>query len=90
MDDTTGKGARGALPAEAIEVEQLVGLFDAERGSGVLWSPAEFNEFAPRALTEAEMQRVRSLRAALFSQWSAVTPGQKLELRFEAPAAAAS
>jgi len=31
VDDTTGKGARGTLPAEAVEVERIVGLFDAER-----------------------------------------------------------
>src|SRR3984957_14106051 len=34
VDDTTGKGARGPLPGEAGEVEQIVGLFDSERGSG--------------------------------------------------------
>src|SRR5580693_10474042 len=38
LDDTTGKGARGVLPAEAIEVEKIVGLFDSERASSVLWS----------------------------------------------------
>jgi len=65
--DTSGKGARGALPAEAIEVERVVGLFDFERGSGVLWSVEEFNDFAPRAFTVAEIQRVRALRGALFT-----------------------
>ena len=88
--DTTGKGARGALPAEAVEVERIVGLFDAERGSGVLWSPEEFNEFAPRALSDAEIQSVRTLRAALFHQWFAIAPCQKLELKFELTSAASS
>src|SRR5712675_408963 len=37
VEDTTGNGARGPLSAEAIEVERIVGLFDAERGSGALW-----------------------------------------------------
>jgi hypothetical protein len=83
VEDTTGKGARGALPAEAIEVERIVGLFDTERGSGVLWTAEEFNEFAPRPLTDTEIQAVRSLRAALFEQWFAVPPGQKLELNFK-------
>jgi hypothetical protein len=82
VDDTTGKGARGALPAEAVEVERIVGLFDSERASGVLWTAEEFNDFAPRALTDAEIQKVRALRAALFRQWSAIAPGQKLELKF--------
>jgi len=31
VDDTDGKGPRGPLPAEAVEVEYLVGSFDAER-----------------------------------------------------------
>jgi hypothetical protein len=30
LEDTTGKGARGHLPGEAIEVERIVGLFDSE------------------------------------------------------------
>ena len=83
VDDTTGKGARGALPAEALEVEKIVGLFDAERASGVLWSAGEFNTCAPRSLTDAEIQEVRALRSALFRQWSSVAPGQKLELKFD-------
>jgi hypothetical protein len=82
VDDTTGKGARGVLPAEAVEVEKIVGLFDSERASSVLWSAEEFNTFAPRALTDTELQKVRALRAALTRQWSAVAPGQKLELKF--------
>ena len=46
IDDTTGKGKRGSLPAEAIEVERIVGLFDTERGSGAIWTVEEFN-FSP-------------------------------------------
>src|SRR4051794_36236340 len=34
--DTTGKGSRGALPEEALWVEHLVGMLDAERAGGVL------------------------------------------------------
>jgi hypothetical protein len=81
--DTTGIGARGALPAEALEVEKIVGLFDSERASGTLWSAEEFSSFAPRKLTEAELQKVRARRSGLFHQWSAIAPGQKLELSFE-------
>src|SRR5215470_7938977 len=36
IEDTTGKGKRGALPAEAGEVEYIVGSLDGERGSGVM------------------------------------------------------
>jgi hypothetical protein len=82
IEDTTGKGTRGALPMEAVEVEQIVGLFDAERGSGTLWAPQEFNQFAPRPLTAEEILGIRSTRAALFRKWAETSPGQKLELTF--------
>ncbi len=87
IDDTTGQGTRGGLPAEALEVEQIIGLFDSERGSGVLWDSEEFNQFAPRTLTGTEIQSVHTLRAALFQQWFAIPPGQKVELKFELPVA---
>jgi hypothetical protein len=83
VDDTTGNGARGALPAEALEVERIVGLFDAERASGSHWSAEEFNTSLPRPLRDAEIQKVRDLRAALFGRWSAIAPGETLELTFE-------
>ena len=82
LEDTTGKGTRGPLPEEAIHVEQLVGLFDTERASGLLWTAEEFNQYAPRPLTEAEIQRVRALRGALFQQWFAIAPGERLQLIF--------
>jgi hypothetical protein len=82
LDDTTGKGTRGSLPAEALEAERIVGLFDAERASGQLWSCEQFNESAPRQLTSAEIQRVRALRSDLFQKWSLVNPGDKLQLTF--------
>ena len=82
IEETTGKGRRGSLPAEAIEVERIVGLFDSERASGVLWSAEEFSGIAPRAVTEAEVGSVRALRSCLFSEWAAVAPGRWLELRF--------
>jgi hypothetical protein len=80
VEDTTGKGARGPLPAEALEVERIVGLFDSERGSGGLWTVDEFNAFSPRPLSEADILRVRSVRGELFRRWSGVATGQKLEL----------
>jgi hypothetical protein len=49
----------------------------------VLWSADEFNTFAPRALTDAEIQKVRALRSVLFRQWSSIAPGQKLGLKFD-------
>ena len=86
IEDTTGKGTRGALPPEAGEVECVVGLFDAERGSGALWSAEEFKMFAPwklsRALNDEAIQAVRARRAELFRQWSDVPVGGVLELRY--------
>jgi hypothetical protein len=82
VEETTGKTPRGPLPSEALEVERIVGLFDSERASGTLWSCAEFNEHAPRPLTEAEIHAVRRTRAEVFEQWFAVAPGQRLELEF--------
>ncbi len=86
IEDTTGKGARGPLPDEAGEVESVVGLFDSERGSGTLWTPDEFAQFAPRRLTrkldEAAIRRVRSSRGELFRRWAGVEIGGKLELEY--------
>jgi len=82
IEETTGKGGRGPLPAEAGEVEKIVGLFDSERGSGILWTAEEFNEFAPCAISDSDIEQVRSLRSVLFKQWFELPPGEKLELIF--------
>lgn len=82
VEDTTGKGARGALPEEAVAVERVVGLFDSERGSGTCWTLEEFNEFSPLRLTAAQIDAIRARRAGLFRQWSATAAGEKLELTF--------
>jgi hypothetical protein len=83
MTDIGGKGERGPLPAEATEVERIVGVFDSERNCGAFWTTEEFNSFAPRPLTDEEIGKVRTLRAALFQRWAAITPGRALELQFE-------
>ena len=91
--DTNGKGTRGPLPSEAIEVEMLVGGFDGERALGISWSAEEFNDMqalkasggdmvAPRKLLAEELDRVRVRRAELFRQWAATPAGGKLELTF--------
>lgn len=83
--DTSGKGPRGPLPEQALEVERIVGVFDSERASSALWTAEEFKEFGPRALSDTEIGRVRAARAALFKKWSEVSPGQTLSLEFNAP-----
>jgi len=91
MDDITGKGVRGKLPLEAVEVEGIVGLFDAERACGANWTADEFNAFARnraeegapvRILTDEEIARIRACRHELFARWSAIKTGEKLELEF--------
>lgn len=87
IEDTTSKGSRGPLPPEALEVEQMVGLFDTERGSGVLWTTDEFNQYAPRPLTLAEIQNVRAARGRWFHEWFALPAEGTLKLTFELPGA---
>jgi hypothetical protein len=82
IEDTTGKGARGPLPSQTTDVEKVVGLFDSERGAGVLWTAAEFNQFSSLPLTEVQIQAVRTLRGSLFQQWFGLPSGQTLELKF--------
>lgn len=85
IDDTTGKGSRGPLPREAAEIESIVGLFDAERGSGALWTLGEFQEFggpATQRLTSEKIAAIRKRRGELFAQWAEVPPGGVLELSY--------
>ena len=91
--DTTGKGARGPLPAEAMLVERLVGLLDVERASHARWTATKFAEQLAsvgvdprdgrgRALTDDALARVRARRADHFARWHALEPGATLALRF--------
>jgi hypothetical protein len=65
-------------------VEKIVGLLDTERASGTLMYVQEFNQLAPRTLTQAELDAIRKLRAELFEKWSAVKAGEALKLTFRA------
>ena len=91
--DTTGKGARGPLPEEAVEVEYIVGALGSERAGDVACSAAQFNEQAslfaqtrglpaPRALTDDELNRVRTRIYELCAQWSELAPDSTLQLPF--------
>ena len=84
IEDTTGKGARGGLPVEAIDVERVVGLFDTERAGMVIYTAEEFNEHSPRPFQTEDLARVRKLRSELFTKWFAVEAGGVLELEFRA------
>ena len=91
--DTTGKGARGPLPDEAIEVEYIVGSLGAERAGDSTCTAEEFNQLAsvfaktrerpePRPLTDPELTRVRSRIHELLTRWKALPRGATLELAF--------
>ena len=93
LEDTTGKGTRGPLPAEAVEVEHLVGSLAAEAAGGEMWTADEFNQYAEiqakssgraaaRRLSAEDLSRVKARRAELFSRWFALPPGETLELNF--------
>ncbi|HUR91775.1 MAG TPA: hypothetical protein VMY38_03790 [Gemmatimonadaceae bacterium] len=93
--DTSGKGARGRLPPEAILVEHMVGLFDTERVGGAPPLTAdEFNKIladlassgridSPPVVTAAQLQAVRARISELYERLAALQPGNALELSFE-------
>ena len=93
IEDTTGKGQRGRPPAEATEVEHIVGSLDLERACGSATTANDFNAQAaatassqgrpvPRELTDDDLGRVRSRQGELFAQWHALPAGATLELGF--------
>jgi hypothetical protein len=93
IEETTGKTLRGPLPAEAVEVECIVGVLDAERASGQIWSAEDLNRHlaihapsaglrAPRSLTDGDLANIRTRRAELFAAWRGIETGQALELDF--------
>jgi hypothetical protein len=92
--DTSGKGARGGLPQEAILVEHVVGLLERERSGGAPpLSAAEFNaqieemfsgdEGSPRVFTDAELNAARNRMAEIHREWAAVDSGKTFDLTFE-------
>jgi hypothetical protein len=94
--DTTGKGARGPLPNEAIEVEYIVSALSAERAGNSACPANEFNDLAavfaktrgrpePRPLTDPELSRVRSRVDELLTRWRALPEDATLELMFDRP-----
>jgi hypothetical protein len=93
IDDTSGKGAHGALPPEAIVVEHLVGFLEVESATGAAWSAATLMEqlrvavpalaAAGPVLSEDQLARIRARREELHARWACTAPGETLELAFE-------
>ena len=94
IDDTTGKGKRGALPPDAVVVEHIVGFLDVERATGGEWSAEDFaaqlanagvtlSPTMRRALTDDALGQIRELRRDLFSRWMRTPAGESLRLAFD-------
>ncbi|MEO7456055.1 MAG: hypothetical protein ABIY52_07315 [Gemmatimonadaceae bacterium] len=96
--DFTSPWPRGPIPAEAREVELVVGCFDAERRNVTRWSATEFNGHAATfvsasrsaasmvapVLSDDQIIAVRQARDALFQRWYALEPGEAMEMSFRA------
>ncbi|MGH7674043.1 MAG: hypothetical protein ACREMV_02130 [Gemmatimonadales bacterium] len=85
--------ARRRMPAQALWAENIVGLLDLERGMQRRFPADELNrtlsdslaqQHVPlfRALSEAELASVRALRTELDARWTALAPGETLEVSF--------
>jgi hypothetical protein len=90
---------RGPLPSDSDPSELIVMFLDLERAGGVEWTTADFADKVaafhadhrlaaqPPALTDVQLQAIRSRARELFARWEAVAPGAAMELRFDvAPA----
>ena len=94
--DFTTPWPRGPIPAEAREVEMLVGLFSGMRANHGSCDAAELNgqlrqliaesrfadDITPRVLRDAEVDAVRQARDALLARWGTIAPGNAMELEF--------
>lgn len=91
--ETTGKDARGPLPDEALAIEHLVGMFDADKTNGSAPSAADFNRYAavfadqhnravPPPLSDETLAKIRALESALHSEWVALREGKIMKLSF--------
>src|SRR5690348_2604711 len=82
---------KGPLPEEAHIAEVIVGFLDTERAAGIAWSPEDWRMAAttyfqrrnlpmPVLPTPDDLQRIRAERGRLFDRWTALPPGETLEL----------
>ena len=95
IDDFAAPGASRRFPLEARWAESIVGLLDLERGTGRIWTAAEFDEALAESLrgqgvegfrpvTEPELARIREIRSETEARWEMLAPGDKLALPFPA------
>ena len=89
---------RKELPNEALLVEYLVNQLLLEAATAIVPDATEFNSIltdtlvkqggeAPsfRDLTEYELGAIRSTARSLWSKWTALQPGDTIELSFDVP-----
>jgi hypothetical protein len=94
-------GTKERIPSDATFAELIVGYFDLERATSGIGNAEEFNEkvdayyrdrglsTTPLRLSDEQLGRIRQLRAELFVRWSALPPGDALELTFDRGAGSA-
>ena len=93
IEDTDGKGKRGAIPKATILAEHIVNLFANELTSGTRWEITELDEQLaiiaakddlppPPRFTDVIAERVRSRIAELLARYSSLEAGERLELEF--------
>ena len=84
---------RGPLPPEALPAEVIVGCFDAARAAGARLTAESCHASAtayfaragvasPVAVTDEQLDRVRSRLSELVWRWQAVGAGKAMELEF--------
>lgn len=85
---------RGQLPIDMDPSELIVGFFDSERATGIMWTAADlkekvasYNEMhhidASFDITDDQLAAIRQRRGQLFALWDAVSPGDALDLLFD-------
>jgi hypothetical protein len=85
---------RGRDYSDAMLAEIIVGMFDLERATGergdardlaakiALFYEAQGGPVPSLAITQAQIDRIRELRAELFEQWRNLPAGDAMELEF--------
>jgi hypothetical protein len=87
---------RGRIPADADPSEWIVGALDLERSLSNHGTAQELMEHVRSTaqasgtavdveVSEAQLERIRALRADLFEQWRMLPAGDTLELPFDRP-----
>lgn len=94
ISDFAAPGANRRLSEQALFAELVVGFFDLEQRTGELGDADDFawktqlyceeHKMPPMSLriTDDQIAAIRAKRSELFAAWSAIQPGETLELRF--------